>query len=442
MIAVATLGSTRAGLSQFSAITNASIVDATASTPRANMTILIRGHVIADVFAAATKPLPAGATVLDARGKYVIPGLIDSHVHNATIEERPQNIREAILKNALMGGVTSVRDMGGRTSDVRAFAARAAADTTPWPRIYFSAIIAGPGGWFEGSRGRYMAEGGEPGHAALVRKVVTRDDIRPAITAAREAGATGIKLYNNIDPQLLPLIAAEARRQNLRVWSHLAVDPGKPSDLVRAGVNAVSHADQFLAEVLPWPRAGMPRDSVRALRHGAFATTRLDTLPLTKLIADMKAKDVAFDPTLYIMTPVPDSTGRIDEYAAALYAFATDMTRRANQAGVTIVAGTDDLARNSPNIHAELQLLVERAGLTPFEAIRSATLSAARVLGAQDSIGTIEAGKIADLVILDGNPLEDIANTLTVTTVIKGGRAYHRDAPLRIPPKARAPRKP
>jgi imidazolonepropionase-like amidohydrolase len=433
-------GATEVRSQSATAVTGITLVDVVSATTRPNITILVRGRTIADVFPTGSKSLPQDARIIDGRGRFVIPGLIDSHVHNATIEERPQQMREALLRNALMGGVTAVRDMGGRSSDTRAFAARAAHDTVPWPRIFYSAIIAGPGGWFEGRRGAYMAEGGAAGEAPLVRRVAAPGDVAPAISSARAAGATGIKLYNNIDPRLLPAITAEARRQNLRVWGHLAVDPGKPSDLVRSGVDALSHADQFLAEVLPWPDASLPRDSARAIRHRAFLDTPLDAEPLTRLLNEMKSRDVALDATLYIMTPQPDSMGRINERAAALYTFATGMVRRANELGVAIVAGTDDMARNSPNIHAEMQLLVERSGLTPMQALQAATINGARVLGMEKSLGSIETGKLADLVILQANPLADLANTLTVETVVKGGVVYKRESPMRTPQNARAPR--
>jgi imidazolonepropionase-like amidohydrolase len=430
---------TAAAQSPTTVITNATVIDGTGRAPQPNMTIVVTGGRIADVFSSGSKQLPGNAQIVEARGRFVIPGLIDAHVHNGTIQERTQEITEAILRNALMGGVTSVRDMGGRSSNVKALASRAALDTMPWPRLYLSAIIAGPGSWFEGARGAYMAEGGLAGEAPLVRRVVRPADIALAIASAKTNGATGIKLYNNLDPALLPAIVAEAKKHGLRVWSHLAVDPGKPSDLVRAGVHVLSHADQFLAEVFPWPSTDLSRDSARALRQRAFASTPFDAPALNELIVLMKQNGTMVDATLFIMTPRPDSSGHINEQAATLYRFATGMIRRANTAGVPIVAGTDALGGSSPNIHAELQLLVERAGLSPMQALQAATSNAARAIGAQDSIGTIERGKIADLVILERDPLVDIANTLTVKSVMKAGRLYHRDSPVRVPPNARAP---
>ena len=190
----------------------------------------------------------------------------------------------------------------------------------------------------------------------------------------------------------------------------------------------------------PWPAAGTPREVVREARHRAFLAAMTDTLPFARLLAEMKRRGTALDATLFIMTPRPDSTGRVSEQAAALYRFATSMVRRANAAGVPIVAGTDALGGSSPNIHAELQLLVDSAGLTPMQAIRAATSNAARVLGAEDSIGTVAPGKLADLVILRADPLADIANTLTVASVMKAGRLRERTDAVRVPPLARAPR--
>ncbi len=440
LLVVLNTGCVSNAAAQLTAITNITVIDGTGRSAQPDMTVLIRDRLIADIFRSGQKPLPDGAVVLSGGGRYLIPGLIDSHVHNGTIEDRPQRMTEAMLKFALLGGITSVRDMGGRTSNVQSLAQRAAHDTTPWPRIFTSAIIAGDGGWFEGRRGAYMAEGGDPGSAPLVRRVTRMQDIAPAIAAARGGGATGIKLYNNIAPELLAPIAAEARRNGLRVWSHLVVDPGKPSDVVRAGVDAVSHADMFIREILPWPPSSISRDSARAIRHRAFLAATPDMPAFAELLKQMRDRGTALDATLFIMTPRPDSTGAINEQAASLYGFATAMVRKANGMGIMIVAGTDELSRPAPNVHAELQLLVDRAGLTEMQALQAATINAARVLGAQESIGTIEKGKRADLVILRQNPLEDIANTLSIVTVVKGGRMFHLDAPVRTPPHARPPR--
>ena len=154
----------------------------------------------------------------------------------------------------------------------------------------------------------------------------------------------------------------------------------------------------------------------------------------------MKQRKVIFDPTLFIMRAAPDSTGRIDPVRGALFHSAAEFTRAAHRAGIEIDAGTDALGGSTPNIHVELQLLVDSVGMTPLEAIRAATLVSARAAGMADSIGTIEVGKLADLVVLAGDPSRDIASTMSVVGVMKSGNYHERSRPMTPPPGAGAPR--
>jgi imidazolonepropionase-like amidohydrolase len=428
------------GASEVTAITHATLIDGTGSAPRRDVTILVRGRRIAAIGPARDLVPPTGAAVVDASGQYVIPGLIDAHVHDATIAERPQTMTEAILRNALLGGVTAVRDMGGRSAALPPLARRAAQDGTPWPRIYYSAIVAGGGSWWvEGERARWMADGPSVGESPLVRRVGDDVDVARVVAEAKRAGATGIKIYERVPDSLMARLVAEAHRQGLRAWSHLQVGPGRPSAVVRAGVEVVSHADMFIAEVMPELPPTTSVEERRAVRHATFLRTPLDAPPLTALLDEMRRHGTMLDATLFIMAPRPDSAGRVTERAAALFRFASGMVRRAHAAGVPILAGTDHLGGASPNIHAELQLLVDSAGLTPMEALVAATGNVARALGA-DSIGTIAPGKLADLVLLRADPLADVANTQTVALVMKGGRLHRPTQPMRTPPLARAPR--
>jgi imidazolonepropionase-like amidohydrolase len=116
-----------------------------------------------------------------------------------------------------------------------------------------------------------------------------------------------------------------------------------------------------------------------------------------------------------------------------------DAAAAAHRAGVRLLAGTDDMGRQSPNIHGELQLLVRQVGLTPLEAIRSATQYGAEALGAQDSLGTIAPGKVADLVVLRADPSADIRNTQTIAYVMQRGRLHARTEPWHRMPLADPP---
>ena len=421
------------------ALSNVTLIDGTGALPRPNVTILIENGRITEIRPAAATVLP-GATVIDMRGRFVIPGLIDAHVHLGT-QPRPEGIMEAVLRACFMGGVTSVRDMGGQYELVRRFAQLGSNDTVPIPRVSYAAIVAGPGMWLDGERARFFAGNSTAGQSRTVRRLLDTSDVAPAVASAKAAGATGIKIYNAIDPRLVRAVASEARRSGLRVWSHLYVDPGAPGNVIDAGAEVVSHADMFVSEVLPPAlRQGLTPE-YRAARHAAYSdTSTMRSAPVRALIARMKERGTILDPTLFIMRPGPDSTGRIDERHAALFHGAVEFVRSAHRAGVDIDAGTDALGGSTPNIHVELQLLVDSVGMSPLEAIRAATLVSARALGMSDSLGTLAPGKKADLVVLAADPSVDIANTITVVAVMKAGRLYERPRPMNTPPGARPPR--
>lgn len=422
---------------QYISLTGATVFDGTGAPSCSGTTILVADGRIAGVFPDGSRPTPLGARAIDLRGRYVIPGLIDAHVHLGT-SPRPAQMSVQILRAVFLGGVTAVRDMGGQLDLVRPLVALGADDTIPVPRVIMAAIMAGPGDWFSGGRGTFFASGAAPGEAPTVRRVGADSDVRAVIAAARAAGAHGIKVYNTVPASLQRRLAEEAKRQGLRAWSHLSVDPARPSDVIRSGAEVVSHADQFISELLPDALLDAPFPVRRDARVGAIARARTDTAPFMAVLALMRQRNVILDPTLYIIAAAASDTGDVNRARYAdLLQFAVTMTRRAQRAGVELAAGTDHIGGSSPNLHAELQLLVDSVGLTPAQALRAATLGGARALGIADSMGTLVQGMRADLVVLGANPETDIANTQTVISVMKAGVLYERSRPMSTPPFAR-----
>lgn len=426
------------------AFQHVTLIDGTGRRPQPGMTVVVQAGRITEIYRSASKPLRRGVARPDYSGHYLMPGLIDSHVHLGT-RERPPGVAEALLKNAFMDGVTSVRDMGGSMAIVAPLARTASSDMMPMPRMYYSAIIAGPleARWFHGASGVFMAGGVEPGTSPLVQRVVRGADVSAMIARAKAAGATGIKFYGDVEPAMIRSLVAEARRQGLRTWSHLAMPPGRPRDAVDAGVEVVTHGDQFRAEMTQPVTAGLS-DSLRrhALQEQHARMLPSDTA-MTRLLELMRRRGTMFDPTLFVMLPLSppaDTSKRNMDRVLMPFRFAAAMTARAARMGIPVVAGTDALGGSTANLHAELQLLVDSAGLTPLEAITAATLHGARALGAQDSLGSVAVGKRADLLILRADPARDIRNTQTVVAVVKGGRVHVRTTPRRPGPLAAPPR--
>ena len=395
-------------------LTGVTIFDGTGRAAEPGQSLLIEGERIAAIFPTGSRPLPAGATIHDLAGRYLIPGLIDTHVHVATDPsgEDSRARTERRLRGALLGGVTAVRDMAG---DVRALASLqrdALLGEITSPDIYYAALFAGPS-FFADPRTHDAARGLTPGQVPWMRAITDTTDIRRAVMEARGTGATAIKLYAALDGELARRITAEAHARGLMVWAHAALRPARPLEVVEAGVDATSHASL----------AALAMDSVRR------AAVDLGDPGLDTLFSAMVRRRTLFEPTLLIFADDPPALRLAGAVAGA-----------AHRRGVTIVAGTDTLGAADadslglPNLHRELELLVTRAGLSPAEALESATRHAAVVLGAQAVRGTIEVGKLADVVVLRDDPLLDIRHTRSIELVMKRGRVVRSAVSRHLPP--------
>lgn len=424
---------------EVTALTDVTLIDGNGGEPKSHRTLIISEGKILDVFAAGDKKIPTGANVVSLSGKFIMPGLIDTHVHLGT-QERAAGVMKAVLRSSLLGGVTSVRDMGGNGVLVAGLAEEANKGLIASPRIYYSSLIIGADStfWMQDAKGRFVSNGMPPGKTVWFRQVSEGTDIAKIISESKAFGATGIKIHSGTSASLFKQLAGEAHRRGLKVWSHGVLMPGKPSDAVNAGVDVISHGDMLAFEGL----SSLPKDGKYSeLAFEAANTTPVESAVITKLLRNMKKRRAIFEPTLFVMTPQqePPAADRNWQRMKVRLNHAYRVTRRANEMKIEITAGTDAIGGSSPNIHAELQLLVNKAGLTPLEAITAATRSGARAVGIGHDYGTLEIGKVADLVILSANPAEDIRNTQTVEAVMQGGEIYKRNEPLRTPPLAEPP---
>lgn len=407
-------------------LTNATLIDGTGAPPRAGVSLLLVDGRIGRVLAPG-QPAPAADRRIDLTGRFVIPGLIDTHVHLKS-RPRPDGVIEAVLAEALRGGVTTVRDMGGNGEAVAALA-RAEQAGAVSPRILHSMLVTGPASdfWLRPEQAAYIGASG-------FRHLASAADIPAAIADARRLGASGIKLHSALSPDLAVEVAEAARAADLRVWSHGYLDLSRPSQVVAAGATTLSHSDMLAYEGVA-DLASLAGQPYGKRTFAAMRATPLDSPALLALFAAMRIRGVLLEPTLLVMGEGEDAEGR------AYRQWSAEVVAAARRHGVEVCVGTDALGGSSPNIHAELQLLVGRAGLTPLEAITAATRNGARALGLESELGTVETGKRADLVIPTADPSRDIRNTLTVWAVLKDGRLHERGRPLPIPPGAEAPEK-
>ena len=393
---------------------NLTLIDGRGGPPVGPVSIRVHDGRIAKIERGGAMKVPAGATELDLTGRWVIPGLIDAHVHVATDPAgRDANVRRA-LEHAFRGGVTTVRDMGGDAIALAELARWSDNAEVPVPRVRFSALFAGPS-FFGDPRTIASAHGGVPGELPWLRAVRDTTDLRASMLAAKATGATGIKIYADLPPERIAAVTREAHRQHLPVWSHATVYPSRPHDAAEAGVDVLSHAMYLIWETQR-PVPATYHEGRTALR--ALEAPALDSVALGALFDRMRSKKAMLEPTLYVAEAQPS--------LQKILPFCRDVTGLASRRGVAIVAGTDDIVADgdsTANLHRELELLVE-SGLTPLAALTAATRNGARALGREDDCGTIENGRVADLVVLDADPTVAIGNTRRIQMVIKSGRVY------------------
>jgi imidazolonepropionase-like amidohydrolase len=397
------------------ALTNVRIVGAST----APVTIEIMNGRIASIYPSAARRSRA-ASELDLNGRFVMPGLFDSHVH-LTMGGRPAPAIQ--LRLVLEGGVTSVRDMAGLVPALRRLASEAQIDSVLSPRIYFAALLAGSS-WFDDPRAKWWTADYALGAAPWQHAVSETSDVVAIIAAAKATGATAVKIYANLSRRLVARIAAEARRQDLRVWAHSTVFPASPFDVVAAGVHSVSHATYAV-----WAQAdSLPAESRGTLNLTDFREDPADSPRIDSLLTAMRDAGTVLDATLSVLNVRNDNQGALGQDPSRTIAWTRAFTRRAHAMGVRIVAGTDAMGpgRDSvPIVHYELEDLVQHAGLTPHEAIATATVNAAEMLGIAADYGSVAPGKVADLVVLAADPSIDIRNTRRPLMVLKGGRVVH-----------------
>ena len=396
------------------AFVGATVIDGSGGAALPNATVLVRGERIIAVQRGPHPAPPADAEVVALAGRYLIPGLINTHVHLATLA-RPAEAR-AYLRRELYSGVTAVRDMAGDVRLLSELKREALFDEIPAPDIYYAALMAGAE-FFVDERTHDAARGLTPGEAPWMRAVTASTDLPRAIAEARGTGATAIKIYADLPAPLVAAITAEAHRQKMLVWAHAAVFPATPLEVAAAGVDVMSHA------TLIGYQLSDPMPPSYAARTPLSAKAGEPSPPLDAVLSLMQHRGILLDATVDVFYRFPGKRWPPQLGAA--------ITREAHRLGVAICAGTDDDADwNDPDsaLDTEITRLARDAGLTPMEALVAATRNGARAVGEEPAMGTIAPGKLANFVILERDPLADIGNIRSVLTVVKHGVQYPRSA--------------
>jgi imidazolonepropionase-like amidohydrolase len=381
------------------AITHARLADGS------YVTIEVRDGRIAAIKAADAPPSP-GLPVMDAAGKFVIPGLMDNHYHYWDPFDGARLLAQ---------GITTIRDPGANLTDSLNFREAIALGIIPGPDIF----TCGP-----------LVDGTGSYHPMVAVEISTPEGARRMVRALKASGVDAIKLYFLLDPAPLRAAVEEAHAQHLPATGHLGVHTGW-LEAMDDGINGLNHV-RVWRDVLPLDRQPQGQNESLDTSRNMIARMQLDWSEIDpegeaagKIIASMRDHKVALDPTLGIHR-IPDEARRtlgLDDFETAhgSYERMAKFVARAERSGVMILAGTDDAS-----LFDELESYA-KAGIPAPAILQAAGINGARWLGKETDFGSIEAGRRADLVLLDGDPMKDIKNLRRVAIVIKDGRIVTRN---------------
>ena len=406
-------------------IRNARLFDPRDLSVTPGTSVLVRGAHIVRVAADAEVTADAQAEVIEAHGRFLMPGLWDNHQHFG------DNTGALDLAN----GVTSARDMGNDTGEFLERVVRFDAGSELGPRVWKSGIIDGTGPYAGPTRMR----------------IDTAAQAVADVDWYADHGYGQIKIYSSIPPPIVPVIAAAAHARGLRVSGHVPAFMSA-EQFVAAGADEIQHENFIVLDFL-WPAVQETRNMNRFTAVAAHARDFPPGAPQVRdFIAYLARHHTVLDPTVNIfeaqfcgdpaaLTPglegvaprmppqvrrgllsgaLAAPAGEAAAYREALPAMLT-LLKALHDAGVTIIPGTDSMA--GYELHHELALYA-RAGIPPAEVLRMATLTSALVVGANGERGVIAPGKLADLVLIDGDPSVHIADIDRIDLVMKGGRIY------------------
>jgi hypothetical protein len=407
------------------AFINARVLDVERGKYIPDQTVVVVGDTIQSIGPSKGQKPPQDAEVIDVAGKTLVPGLWDMHSHLGDVD--------GVLDIA--SGVTTARDVGNDPDKLDDYKKRYDEGSAIGPHVIRFGFIEGRGE--KAASSKVTAE--------------TEAEAKAAVESYAKRGYEGVKIYNSMRPDLVPLIAKEAHGSSMMVTGHIPVHM-LANEAVRAGYDGIEHANMLFLNFF----ADHDTDTRTTLRFSLVgdkaASFDLASKPVTEFFALLKDRHTVIDPTLdafegllvaeqgkvipgleSLVARLPATTQRgfllgglpIDGDKAKTYRASFDkmleLVKRLHAAKIPVVIGTDNLA--GLMVHHELALFV-RAGLTPAEALRAGTLDAARAMKVDKKTGSIAKGKVADFAVIDGDPLARIDDIASVVSTVKGGVVF------------------
>jgi imidazolonepropionase-like amidohydrolase len=389
----------------------ASLIDGTGSPPRNDSVVVIKDERILTVTDKGSyTTYPKDSEIVNLTGRFLIPGLFDMHAHVAGVLDSSYNqtISENTLKALLDNGITTIRNPGGPTKESVALRDAVAAGQIKGPQIF--------------TAGRLI--NGLPFPTRFVETIAnTEAEVREEVKRQADADVDYVKLYVGLYPNLVKTAIDEAHNQGIKVIGHLYLTSW--TDAANLGIDALTHG----VPVSPFLLSEDKREIFIENGRGPFDhflwlnLVELNSTKVNEMINALVKNKVPVDPTLSIY----EAMLKDDPQNQHLWSKVLQLTKILYDHGVTIMSGTD-----IPNfglipgisLHHELELLV-KAGINPLNVIKIATSNGAEALGILDDVGTIEAGKQADMIILNANPITNIRNIGAIEGVIEDGQFFN-----------------
>lgn len=402
------------------ALVGGDVVTGLSNVAQKDMTLIIQNGQITQIGSRSAIEVPSGAKVIDVSGKTLMPGLWDMHAHSNQVQWAPAY---------LAGGVTTIRDNGNEIEFATAFRDGIAKDGLLGPDILLAGMTDGPG-----AKGNGIIRATNP------------EEARAVVARYHSLGYVQTKIYNSLEPEVLEVLSDESHKRGMSVTGHVPAAVKSVANAVDLGMNMFSH-DRAVYSVL------YPNKTTAEFNKDLLANPTVEPARIKKAIEFLLKHKIVLDPTLNLsvirgmtegsvlesIEPFADRIayelwegkrfrkGRRAELAkkhVAKYTLGAELVGQFFRAGVPIVAGTDN-AVPVFCLYLEIETYQKLGGLTPLEALKTATINPAKAMGMDDKTGTLEIGKEADIAILDRNPLEDISNIRTVSAVLSNGNYYN-----------------
>jgi imidazolonepropionase-like amidohydrolase len=382
------------------AIVGAKLIDGRGGPPVPDSVVVVRGDRILARGAKDQVPIPSGAEIVDGTGLTLLPGLIDAHFHL----DGNHTLPTTFLRN----GVTSLRDPGAW---IDAYAP-VVSSPAPEPRLF----LTGP-----------HLDWPPPAYPNDSLLVLDPTEARIAVNRLVDGGASAIKVYFRLPVGMIRAVAEAAHARGVPVTAHLEIADAR--DAIRAGLDGVEHVTSFGTALVPLRQAEQVRQAViadnqarRQRRYQLWSTISVSSPRADAVLDLLVERGVFFAPTLAVFERRAGDAG-VTAVEANGFARMMAFVGRANQAGVRIVVGSHSDVPGATLGFAyqrEMELLVE-SGMTPMQAIVAATLQNARFFGAEERLGSIDPGKLADLILVEGDPLTNISALRDVERVMLNG---------------------